>query len=103
MDHPVICFGQQPCGIFPKRFLYAKIVTARRLQKELGGEIVFFYHDAAPDARESITVVEERSSGRGQALNIRFAVQLQKQFSPLYAMQLAPDCPAKATSGVPCH
>jgi len=38
---PVICFGQQPCGFFPKRFLVAKIQTARRLQKEIGGEIVF--------------------------------------------------------------
>ena len=43
---PVICFGQQPCGFFPKRFLVAKIQTARRLQAELGGEIVFFYHDS---------------------------------------------------------
>ena len=42
MDHPIICFGQQPCGFFPKRFLFAKIITARRLQKEIGGEIVFF-------------------------------------------------------------
>jgi len=33
---PVICFGQQPCGFFPKRFLVAKILTARRLQSELG-------------------------------------------------------------------
>ena len=38
---PVICFGQQPCGFFPRRFLYAKFQTARRLQAELGGEIVF--------------------------------------------------------------
>jgi hypothetical protein len=42
MNAPVICFGQQPCGFFPKRFLFAKIQTARRLQKESGGEIVFF-------------------------------------------------------------
>jgi hypothetical protein len=46
---PVICFGQQPCGFFPRRFLYAKFVTARRLQQEIGGEIVFFYHDADHD------------------------------------------------------
>ena len=31
---PVICFGQQPCGIFPRRFLFAKFQTARRLQSE---------------------------------------------------------------------
>jgi hypothetical protein len=28
---PVICFGQQPCGFFPRRFLAAKFATARRL------------------------------------------------------------------------
>ena len=32
MSAPVICFGQQPCGFFPRRFLAAKICTARRLQ-----------------------------------------------------------------------
>ena len=34
---PVIAFGQQPCGFFPRRFLVAKIRTARRLQAEMGG------------------------------------------------------------------
>src|SRR5918996_1482527 len=52
MDHPIICFGQQPCGFFPKRFLFAKIVTARRLQKEIGGGIVFFFFDSDHDPRE---------------------------------------------------
>jgi len=49
MDHPIICFGQQPCGFFPKRFLFAKITAARRLQKEIGGEIVFLFHDSDHD------------------------------------------------------
>ena len=31
MTEPVICFGQQPCGFFPKRFFHAKVVTALRL------------------------------------------------------------------------
>jgi len=44
---PIICFGQQPCGFFPKRFLVAKIQTARKLQREIGGEIIFFFHDFA--------------------------------------------------------
>jgi len=35
-DRPVICFGQQPCGFFPRRFLFAKFQTARRLQAEHG-------------------------------------------------------------------
>jgi hypothetical protein len=46
---PIICFGQQPCGFFPRRFLFAKMQTARRLQQEIGGEIVFFYHDSDHD------------------------------------------------------
>ena len=46
MAAPIICFGQQPCGFFPKRFLYAKIVTARQLQQEIGGEIVFLFTTA---------------------------------------------------------
>jgi hypothetical protein len=31
---PIICFGQQPCGFFPRRFLFAKFQTARRLQAQ---------------------------------------------------------------------
>ena len=58
MDYPIICFGQQPCGFFPKRFLFAKIITARRLQKEIGGEIVFFFHDSDHDPRETIQLCE---------------------------------------------
>ena len=38
MTSPVICFGQQPCGFFPKRFLASKFHTARRLQSEIGGD-----------------------------------------------------------------
>jgi hypothetical protein len=38
---PVIAFGQQPCGFFPRRFLVAKIRTAPRLQVELGGRVVY--------------------------------------------------------------
>ncbi len=60
---PIICFGQQPCGIFPRRFLYAKIRTARRLQGEIGGEIVFFYHDSDHDPRETITILRDLRSG----------------------------------------
>ncbi|MGN6371293.1 MAG: hypothetical protein ACTHN5_23815 [Phycisphaerae bacterium] len=81
---PVICFGQQPCGFFPKRFLYAKIVTARRLQKEIGGEIVFFYHDSDHDPRETRTMVRHRQSGNPILLNFEFENKWQRKFSPLY-------------------
>src|SRR5206468_6438428 len=37
VSSPIICFGQQPCGIFPRRFLFSKIQTARHLQRKIGG------------------------------------------------------------------
>jgi hypothetical protein len=88
VNEPIICFGQQPCGFFPKRFLYAKIATARRLRRKIGGEIVFFFHDSDHDYRETITVLRERRTGREKALNFQFANKVQKQFSPLYAKRV---------------
>jgi len=85
---PVICFGQQPCGIFPRRFLYAKIKTARRLQSELGGEIVFFCHDSDHDPRETMTILRELKSGREHRINFSFANKLQREFSPLFAKRI---------------
>lgn len=83
MRTPIICFGQQPCGFFPKRFLYAKITAARRLQQEIGGEIVFFLHDSDHDARETITVLRDRVTNHERRLNFMFVNKVQKQFSPL--------------------
>jgi hypothetical protein len=80
---PIICFGQQPCGFFPKRFLVAKIKTARRLQKEIGGEIVFFYHDADHDPRETKTLLRHHTSGEAFELNFVFENKLQRKYSPL--------------------
>jgi hypothetical protein len=101
MSAPVICFGQQPCGFFPKRFLFAKILTARRLQKEIGGEIVFFYHDSDHDPRETITLLRERRTGDERSFNFEFANKIQKQFSPLYAKRLVPDWQAKIARQLP--
>jgi hypothetical protein len=81
---PVICFGQQPCGIFPKRFLVSKIATARRLQSEIGGRIVFFYHDSDHDPRETQTCLRHRKTGEPYTLNFAFENKLQRKFSPLY-------------------
>jgi hypothetical protein len=88
---PVICFGQQPCGFFPKRFLVAKILTARRLQSEIGGEIVFFYHDSDHDPRETKTLVPHRKTGELAQLNFTFENKLQRKFSPLYLKRIPPD------------
>jgi len=101
MSAPIICFGQQPCGFFPKRFLFAKIVTARRVQREIGGEIVFFFHDGDHDPRETTTVMRERRSGDEQSFNFQFANKIQKQFSPLSAKRLSPDWQPKVARQLP--
>ena len=101
MSAPIICFGQQPCGFFPKRFLVAKIVTARRLQREIGGEIVFFFHDSDHDPRETGTALRERHSGDKHSFNFEFANKIQKQFSPLYAKRLLPEWQAKVARQLP--
>ena len=88
---PVICFGQQPCGFFPRRYLYAKIQTARRLQSEIGGEIVFFCHDSDHDFRETRTTLRHRKTGEPIQLNFAFDNQVQRKFSPLYLKRVQPD------------
>ena len=88
---PLICFGQQPCGFFPRRFLVAKVRTARRLQKELGGEIVFFFHDSDHDPRETRTLLRHRTTEQPAQLNFSFANRLQRKFSPLYLKRIPPD------------
>src|SRR3977135_2914285 len=101
MSEPIICFGQQPCGFFPKRFLWAKIVTARRLRREIGGKIVFFFHDSDHDPRETTTVLRERRTGREQSFNFEFANKIQKQFSPLSAKLLPRDWQGKGARQLP--
>lgn len=101
MSAPVICFGQQPCGIFPRRFLFAKIETARRLQRELGGEIVFFYHDSDHDPRETMTILRDLRSGEETRINFQFANKMQKQFSPLFAKRVLPEWKEKVARQLP--
>jgi hypothetical protein len=88
MSSPVICFGQQPSGFFPKRFLVAKMETARRLQSEIGGEIVFFYHDSDHDPRETRTVLRHRTTNDPAQLNFTFENKTQRKFSPLYLKRI---------------
>ncbi len=88
MSSPIICFGQQPCGFFPRRFLYAKFLTARRLQAEIGGEIVFFYHDSDHDPRETQTTLRHRKTDAPLTFNFAFANKTQRKFSPLYAKKI---------------
>jgi hypothetical protein len=101
MDRPIICFGQQPCGFFPKRYLVAKILTARHLQKEIGGEIVFFLHDSDHDPRETITILRDQRTTEDVALNFQFENRIQKQFSPLYAKRVGPVWQEKTARQLP--
>ena len=98
---PIICFGQQPCGIFPRRFLYAKIQTARRLQSESGGEIVFFCHDSDHDPRETMTILHDLRSGREHRINFKFENKLQREFSPLFAKRIVPGWQAETARQLP--
>src|SRR5438309_1072965 len=91
MTAPIICFGQQPCGFFPRRFLFAKFATARRLQAEIGGEIVFFYHDSDHDPRETQTILRHRRTGEVATLNFTFANKVQRKWSPLRFKRVSPD------------
>jgi hypothetical protein len=88
MTGPIICFGQQPCGFFPKRFLLAKIQTGLRLQREIGGEVVFFFHDSDHDPRETRTVLRHRKTDQPVQLNFAFKNSIQRKFSPLYLKEI---------------
>jgi hypothetical protein len=98
---PVIAFGQQPCGFFPRRFLVAKIRTARRLRAQLGGRIVFFCHDSDHDPRETRTLLRRRGTGEIAALNFAVGGKLQRKFSPLYVKRIAPDWHARTLAQLP--
>lgn len=84
MSEPVICLGQQPCGAFPNRFVFAKIKTARRLRTELGGRIVFFLHDSDHDHRETNMALTNRHTGGIERINFDVVSKTQKLYSPLY-------------------
>jgi len=98
---PVICFGQQPCGFFPRRFLVAKVRSARKLQAEIGGEIVFFYHDSDHDPRETQTTLRHHKSGEPTTLNFTFENKVQRKYSPLYLKRVMRDWHAKTLRQLP--
>src|ERR1700744_4607483 len=103
MTTPIICFGQQPCGFFPKRFLVAKIQTARRLQAQIGGEIVFFFHDSDHDPRETKTLLRHRKNGEPFEINFTFANKLQRKYAPLYLKRVDPQWQAKTALQLPAY
>jgi hypothetical protein len=86
---PIFCFGQQPCGFFPRRFVFAKFQTARRLQAEMGGQIVFFFHDSDHDPRETQTTLRHRKTGEPTTMNFVIENKVQRKWSPLFRKQIA--------------
>jgi hypothetical protein len=98
---PVICFGQQPCGFFPRRYLFAKLQTARRMQAQMGGKIVFFYHDSDHDPRETRTLLRHRKNGESAEFNFIFDNKLQRKYSPMFLKRIVPAWHAKTTLQLP--
>lgn len=101
MSSPVICFGQQPCGIFPNRFVFSKIKTARRLQSKIGGRIVFFLHDSDHDFRETCVSLVNRHTGKTERINFEFVNKIQKLYSPLYCKSIKPGWKEKTRRCLP--
>jgi len=75
--------------------------TAKRLQSEIGGEIVFFYHDSDHDPRETKTVLRHRKTDEAAPLNFSFANKIQKKFSPLYLKRVDPAWQQKTLAQLP--
>src|ERR1051325_11803345 len=98
---PVIAFGQQPCGFFPRRFFVAKIRTARRLRAEIGGGGAYFCHDSDHDPRETRTILKHRTTGQLAHLNFAVGGKLQRKFSPLYAKRIAAGWRARTLDQLP--
>ena len=102
MNGAVICFGQQPCGFFPKRFYEAKVRTARRLQRELGGRVIYFCHDSDHDYRETTTPLSDLKTGEAKRLNFDHVSKIQKKYSPLFAKRIKPDWQERTVRVMPC-
>lgn len=98
---PVICIGQQPNGFFPKNFFVAKFQTAKKLQSEIGGRILWFCHDSDSDYRETVTTLIDKQSGAEAKLNFLQENKIQKKFSPLYAKKIAQGWQEEITKKLP--
>src|SRR5262249_10357697 len=64
------------------------IQTARRLQKEIGGQIIFFYHDSDHDPRETRTILRHRKTNEPAILNFAYENKTQRKFSPLHLKKI---------------
>jgi hypothetical protein len=81
--------------------LVAKVRTARRLQSEIGGEIVYFCHDSDHDPREARTILRHRKTNEPAVLNFSVDNKVQRKYSPLFLKRIAPDWQTKTTLQLP--
>lgn len=58
------------------------------MQYELGGEIVFFYHDSDHDSRETRTVLRDPKTNEAQQFNFGIRNRIQQKYSPLYCKEI---------------
>lgn len=71
------------------------------MQKEIGGEIVFFYHDSDHDPRETRTVLRHRKTNEPAQLNFTYENKWQRKFSPLYLKRIPVGWQDKTISQLP--
>lgn len=71
------------------------------MQKKIGGEVVFFFHDSDHDPRETITKLHRLKTGEVDHLNFAFANKLQKKYVPLYLKRVDRDWQANTARQLP--
>ena len=73
------------------------------MQAELGGEIVFFFHDSDHDCRETQTTVRHRKTGEPITLNFSFVNKTQRKWSPLFAKRIPADWASNTARQLPAY
>lgn len=86
---PVICIAQEPNGFFPTSSFVAKLKAARKLQKDIGGKIVWFVDDSESNYKSTEVILVDKKTGQEIAFNFIQENEIQKNFSPLYAKRIA--------------
>ena len=77
------------------------MTAARRLRDQIGGEIVFFYHDSDHDPRETKTLLRHLKTGEPFDMNFTFDNKLQRKFSPLFLKRVRADWKTKTALQLP--
>ncbi len=83
--------------------LVSKIQTAKRLQQEMGGEVVYFCHDSDHDFRETRTLLHHHRIDETYEFNFSFENQIQRKHSPLYLKRVVREWHEKTTRQLPVY